>query len=135
MSNDNKTADDNEATRPDFGQGRYSSEMSRLYDAFVKLFSIPPSVAEKIARQTGSDAGSIFRNATAEIRVSKANKEGLATISDASKVKGVALTNPLKLVRALQWITDAGKNGISYGHTKWALETDLASWVSKLETK
>lgn len=119
--------------KPTFGNGRYSAEMERIYDASIKLFGIEPAKAEKIARQAGSDAGAIFRNTTAEIRVSKASKDGKVTIADASKAKGVTLTNPLAVVRAIQWIDDAGKNFVSYGFTSWKLDVTLQKWVDEME--
>lgn len=128
----NKPATDKQ-TRPDFGAGRYSSEMGRIYDELIARFGIESAKAEKIARQAGSDAGAAFRNATASIRVGKSSKDGKVTIADASKAKGVTLTNPLALVRALQWIDEAGKNFISYGFTEWKLTPELTKWVDELE--
>ena len=122
-------------TRPDFGQGRYSAEMSRIYDGMQERFNIPADKAEKIARMAGSDAGAVFRNSAASISVSKASKDGKVTISDASKVKGVTVTHALAIVRAMQWIDDAGKNFVSYGKTKWQLSESLDKWVTELEVK
>lgn len=123
----------NKTAKPDFGSGRYSPEMERIFNDCQKLFGIEPAKAEKIARQAGSDAGAVFRNAPAAIKVSKANGDGKATISDASKVKGVTLTNPLSIVRAIQWIGEAGKNGVAYGFTKWRLSEELETYVSELK--
>lgn len=119
--------------KPDFGQGRYSAEMERIYNATVKLFGIEPKRAERIARQAGSDAGAVFRNAAAEISVSKSTKDGKVTIGDASKVKGVTITNALAIVRAIQWIDEAGKNFVNYGHTKWKLSGSVQEWVDEMK--
>ena len=124
-----------QTTKPDFGKGRYSAEMERIYDALIERFEVEPKKAEKIAKQAGSDAGAVFRNAIAEIRISKTSKDGKATIADASKVKGVTMTNPLAIVRAIQWLDDAGKNFVSYGKTKWQFSSELTKWVAELEVK
>jgi hypothetical protein len=120
-------------TKPDFGNGRFSQQMESIYTDCQKLFGIEPAKAEKIARMAGSDAGAVFRNANATIKVGSMNKDGKATIADASKVKGVTMTMPLSIVRAIQWVADAGKNGISYGHTKWQLSPLIAEWVEGLK--
>lgn len=122
-------------TEVSFGNGRYSAEMSRIYKGLIERFGIADAKAEKIARQAGSDAGAAFRNATASIKVSTSNKDGKVTIADASKAKGVTMTNPLALVRALQWIEDAGKNFISYGFTKWTLTPELSKWIEDMSVE
>ena len=111
----------NESTEPQLGKGRYSNEMERLFNQAQELLGFTPAQAEKFARQAGADAGSALKNSVATIRVSKANADGKATISDASKLKGVTLTNSLAIVRAIQWIADAEKNFVSYGNTSWKL--------------
>jgi hypothetical protein len=121
-----------ETTRPEFGNGRYSAEMGKIYDNLQKLFGIEPAKAEKIARQAGSDAGAIFRLTDATIRVSKANSDNKGTIADASKAKNVTLTNALNIVHAIQWCGDAGKHGIAYGHTDWQLCEALQKYVDQV---
>lgn len=119
-----------------FGNGRYSPEMARIYSELQKQFGIAPEKAEKIARQVGADFGELMRNQSASIKVSSANKDGKATIGESvTKLKGVTLTNPLMLVRALQWIAEAGKNGVSYGFTKWELIPPLKTYVAELVVK
>jgi hypothetical protein len=125
----------NTTVEVNFGQGRYSAEMLRIYVELQEKFDIEPRKAEKIARQAGSDAGAAFRNATATISIGKSSKDGKVTIADASKAKGITLTNPLACVRALQWIGDAGNNFVSYGFTKWKLSPELAKWVEEMEVK
>lgn len=119
--------------KPDFGQGRYSGEMERIYNACQKLFGIESKRAERISRQAGSDAGAVFRNSAAEITVSKSTKDGKVTIGDASKVKGVTVTNALAVVRAIQWIDEAGKNFVNYGHTKWKLSVNVQEWIDEMK--
>lgn len=119
--------------KPEFGQGRYSAEMERIYNACIKLFGVEPKRAERVARQAGSDAGAVFRNAAATISVSKSTKDGKVSIGDASKVKGVTITNALAVVRAIQWIDEAGKNFVNYGHTKWKLSLSVQEWVDEMK--
>lgn len=119
--------------KPDFGQGRYSAEMERIYNACIKLFGIEPKRAERISRQAGSDAGAVFRNSAAEVKVSKSTKDGKVTIGDASTVKGVTITNALAVVRAIQWINEAGKNFVNYGHTKWKLSVQVQDWIDEMK--
>lgn len=118
---------------PDFGQGRYSAEMERIYKACMSRFGIESKRAERIARQAGADAGAVFRNSEATIAVSKSTKDGKITISDASKVKGVTVTNALAVVRAIQWINEAGKNFVNYGHTKWKLSVNVQEWIDEMK--
>lgn len=119
--------------RPNFGNGRFASAMGKLYDESQALLAFTPQQAEKFARQAASDAGSVLQNASASIKIGKANADGKASIEDASKVKGITLTNSLHVVRALQWIGDAGKNGISYGKTAWQLSPPLAKYAEGLK--
>jgi len=121
------------STKVDFGNGRYSSEMERIYKGCIERFGIESAKAEKIAKQAGSDAGAAFRNATASIKIGKGNKDGKVTIADASKAKGITLTNPLAIVRALQWISDAGVNHVSYGFSKFRLTDELEKWIDDLK--
>lgn len=116
-----------------FGNGRYSAQMASFYDAMQKVFGIKPSTAEKIARQAGSDMGAIFANVEAKVTIGKINSDGKATFADASKVKGITISNPLHIARALQWIGDAGKNGISYGFTEWRLSEELEKYVNSFD--
>lgn len=121
------------AVKPSFGNGRYSAEMERIFNDVQKLFGVSPEKAEKIARQAGTDAGAVFKLASASIKVgSVKSKDATATIKDASEVKGVTMTNSLFVVRAIQWAADAQKNGVSYGFTKWAFIPPVQEWIDGL---
>ncbi len=130
-ANENK----DQSTKPDFGNGRYSGEMAYYYDAMQSIYGIEPAKAEKITRQIGADAGAVFKDTRATIKVGKANKDNKATIADASKATGVTLTVPLSIVRAIQWAGEAGKNGVSFGHTDWKLCEPIQTWINELEVK
>lgn len=118
---------------PDFGKGRFSAEMERIYTGLIARFDIEPLKAEKIARQAASDAGEILANVSATFKVSKVSKDGKVSITDAAKAKGVTVTNALMVARALQWIDDAGANGVSYGFTKWKLSAPLQGYVDEMK--
>lgn len=112
--------------------GRYAQQQEGLFKQSVKLFGFTPRMAEKFARQAAQDAATAFNNAPANFKVGKVNDDGKATISDAAKQKGVSLTNALNLVRAIQWIDDAGKNGVSYGNTVWKLKPELQKYADEV---
>lgn len=120
------------ATPGMFGAGRFSPQMESLYESACNLFSMTEAQADKFARQAAADAGDVLRNASASFKVGKANKDGKASITDASKMKGVHLTNALNIVRAIQWAEEAGKNGVSYGFTEWKLTPELQKYVDGL---
>ena len=120
-------------TVPDFGNGRFGPQMLRLYEQSIKLFKLTPRQAEVFARQAATDAGAELKRAQATIKISKANTDGKATISDASKMKGCVLTSPLWIARAIQWAGDAGANGVSYGLTSWTLVPEVRKWVDSIE--
>lgn len=118
--------------KPEFGNGRFSAQMELLYTEIQNLFGIAPDKAEKIARQAGSDAGAVLSRVNASFTVGKVSKDGKTTISDASKIKGVTVTNALMMARACQWCDEAMKNGVSYGFTKWKLSPPLQRYVDSL---
>lgn len=117
---------------PSFG-GRYSAEMERLFIESQSVFKLSAQQAERFARQAGADAGLVLNSTKATITVGKGNKDNKGTIKDASSAKNVTLTNALNLVHTLQWLGDAGKHGLSYGHTKWQLSDALQAYVDKLD--
>jgi len=91
-------------------------------------------VSAKIARDAGSDIGSAMKHANdAKISLGKVSKSGTVTVKDAASVKGVYVTNPIMVARAIQWIDEAGKNGISYGSTEWKLIPNLQTYIDDLQ--
>jgi hypothetical protein len=120
---------------PDFGKGRFSGEMERIYLGLIARFELPADKAEKIARQAASDAGEILANVSASFKVSKVSKDGKVSITDAAKAKGVTVTNALMIARALQWIDDCPQNGVSFGFTKWKLSAPLQAYVDEMTVK
>jgi hypothetical protein len=135
MTTTEQKTETKQSTKPDFGQGRFSAQMEIIYDDCQHMFGIEPAKAEKIARMAGSDAGAVFRNATANFTVGKVSgKENKVTIADASKVKGVTVTYPLLIVRAIQWFGEAGKNGIRFAQII-RLSEDVEQWIEEMEVK
>jgi hypothetical protein len=141
MSNATLTQDDTNKTTesdkaPDFGSGRYSNAMAELYDSMVNQFGIDGPKAEKIARQAGSDAGAAQRNSVASFKIGKVTKDGKVSVKDmVEAVKGFTATNPLMIVRAIQWSSDAYKNGVHFSGTEWKLTAELQKYVDELEVK
>lgn len=121
-----------ENAKPNFGNGPLSRETERYYNAGMELFKMTSAQAEKFARQAASDVGAAIRNSNIAIKLGKTNDDGKGTISQACKTKGVHYTDAMNIVRAIDWVADAGKNNVSYGHTGWKLVPTLQAWVDKL---
>jgi len=118
----------------DFGAGRYSMFMGQVYQGCVSLFDLSEKVSAKIARDAGSDIGAALKHSSdAKIALGKVSKAGTVTVKDAVAVKGVYVTNPIMVARSIQWIDEAGKNGVSYGLTEWKLIPTLAAYVSDIQ--
>jgi len=118
----------------DFGAGRYSTFMGQVFTGCRYLFKLSETVSAKIARDAGSDIGSAMKHANdAKISLGKVSKSGTVTVKDAASVKGVYVTNPIMVARAIQWIDEAGKNGISYGSTEWKLIPNLQTYIDDLQ--
>ena len=118
----------------DFGSGRYSTFMGQVFEGCRSLFDLSNTVSAKIARDAGSDIGSAMKHASdAKISLGKVSKSGTITVKDAANVKGVFVTNPIMIARSIQWIDEAGKNGISYGNTEWKLIPTLQVYVDDLK--
>lgn len=127
-----RETDSKVSNEPDFGNGKYSPKMQKVYDKLVSLFNIDEVKAEKIAKQFAIDFGAAMKNIPVETKLGKANSDNKGTLSEVSKVKGITYTNALNIVRATEWCDDAGKNGVSYGHTKWMLTPELLKYVESL---
>lgn len=112
--------------------GRYAKQQEQLFDEAQKLFGLTPAQADKFAIHAAQDAATALHSVSANFKIGKANDDGKATITDAAKQKGITLTNALHMVRAMQWIGEAGKNNISYGNTKWKLSEPLQKYVDEV---
>lgn len=124
-----------ETNTPNFGNGRYSKAMQAMYNRMLTLFMIEPAKAEKIARMAGSDAGAALSNVEAKLSFGKATgKDSTMSIAEVAKAKGVRVTNPLAIARAIQWFDDAMKNGIKWNQTL-ELTDEIQSWVDGLKVE
>ena len=118
----------------DFGAGRYSTFMGQVFKGCKSLFNLSEKVSAKIARDAGSDIGSAMKYAAdAKVSLGKVSKAGTITVKDAASVKGVYVTNPIMMARSIQWIDEAGKNGVSYGNTEWKLIPTLQVYIDDLQ--
>ena len=120
------------ATKPDFGNGRYSALMEEVWHDSQTVFKLESEKAEKLARQIASDLGAIMANQPVSVKMGKVNNDGKLTISEACKVKGITLTNNIYVLRALFYAGDAGKHGFSFGDTIWQPAMGLADILEKL---
>lgn len=120
------------STKPDFGKGKYSALMQEVYHDAQIVFNISAQASEKLARQVASDIGASMANQPVSIKLGKVNDNGQLTISEACKVKGVIMTNAIYALRAIKYADEAGKNGFSFGGTKWEPVKDLADYLLSL---
>lgn len=118
--------------KPDFGNGRYSALMQECFDDARRIFKLANDKAEKLARQIASDFGAIMASAPVEVRLGKLNKDSKLTLSEASKVKNVTLTNTIYALKALHFANEAGKNGFISGRTTWVTSESLTRYLASL---
>lgn len=102
-----------------FGNGRYSALMQECFQDLQKVFRLPEDTAEKVSRAIGSEIGAIMANQHVTIKLGSINKDGKLNIAEAAKIKGVAVTNTLMTLRALQYANEAIKNGFNRNETEW----------------
>jgi len=127
--------DEAAANKLKFGTGRYSAEQQRLHEDSMNLFRFTDEQALKFARQATADFGNLMKDVTVKLAIGKMNADGKATMGEVCSRKGVTLTNSLTLVRAIQWIKDAERNGVSYGFTRWEvsrMNDNLQEYVRNL---
>ena len=118
-----------------FGNGRYSKETERLFEESKSVFGFTEEQALKFAKNAASDFGKLMKDVTVKLTVGKPSLDNKATMGEICSRKGVTLTNALTLVRALQWVKEAERNGISYGFTKWSISRmndNLQEYVANL---
>ena len=127
------TIQETKPKQPEFGSGRYSIAMKEVYQDGIRIFRFSPEVAEKVARQFGSDFGAYMRDSVVETKIGKSiNKDGKLTLAEASKVKGCTATNAILIARAIDYCNNALKFGVSVRETKWTLAQELADWIDSL---
>lgn len=115
-----------------FGNGRYSALMQECYQDLQKVFKLSEPVAERVAKAIGSEIGAIMANQHVSIKLGSINKDGKLNIAEAAKIKGVAVTNTLMTLRALQYANEAVKNGFNRNDTEWKPIPALAEYFDSL---
>lgn len=115
-----------------FGNGRYSALMQECFQDLQKVFKLEESVAEKVSKVIGSEIGAIMANQHVTIKLGSVNKDGKLNIAEASKIKGVAITNTLMTLRALQYANEAIKNGFNRNETAWVPIPALADYFDSM---
>jgi hypothetical protein len=118
--------------KPDFGNGRYSALMEEVWHDSQSVFGIDSAKAEKLARQVSTDVGVIMASATVKVKLGKLNDDGKLTISEACKVKSVTMTDAVFALKALHYAGEAGKNGMSFGFTKWHPTKELKEALARI---
>lgn len=126
------TITDKQARKPEFGNGRYSAFIKESWTAAQTIFGLSSEEAEKLAKQMASDFGAHMAKAPITVKLGAVNKDGKMTLSEASKVKGVIMTDALMAMKALAFASDAEKNGFSYGETAWQPKPELAEYLASL---
>lgn len=120
-----------------FGDGRYSPLMQELFTDAKRVLGLSPEVADKLARRIGSDYGAIMSSgATTGIKhvtIGKVNKDGKVTVKEAAtSVKGVALSRPLQVLKAICYINEAAKSFVNFDDMVVKLDADVQSWIETL---
>lgn len=125
-------------TGVDFGAGRYSTVMKFCFDGSIKVLGMTPKGAERFARNVGTQVGRAMKGVTyaEDIKIGRTGvKSGQLSISEALKgtAKKQESTPELQIAHALQWWSDAGKNGWSYSKRFPLLTEDLQMAVNAIE--
>lgn len=124
------------STVPNFGHGRYSPLMAESYKACQALFSLPSSVAEKIALAIGRDYGAVMskgETGLGKVGFGKVNSDNKATVKEASQaVKNCTMTDALHTLRCIAWFADAGKYHVSYGKSKLVVSDELQKYFDSM---
>lgn len=134
---ENTTANNTTTTTTINGEfhGRYAYCSLEVYNFLVKQQGVPENVAHKIGHAVACDFGAAMKSdrvaSEAKHKIGRASKEGILNLREAltTTVKGVSQTFPLRLAHAVQWIGDAGKHYVSYGHTAWQLDEQTDKWL------
>ena len=120
------------SAKPDFGNGRYSPLMEEVYHDSMTVFGLESAKAEKLAHNIANELGAIMSSRPVEVRLGKVNKDGKLTISEACKLKGFTMTNPIYALKALHYAGESGINGFSFANTKWSPSKGLNDYLSSL---
>lgn len=136
MSTQVETSSVTESIIGKFGNGgKFSQFMSDMFKGCIERLGMSPACADKISRNCASDIGKAMKNGESTIKIGSISEDGKVTIGDSMKVKGIAVTRNISIARALQYINEAGKNGLSFASTDWALTPALSEYVTEVEAE
>lgn len=122
-------------TKPDFGKGRYSYLMESVFEDAQAILKMSPKGAEKLARAIATEVGSLMKDANAVVKVGKSlSKDGKVSVSEACKLKGVTLTRNMAILRALDYISSAGKFSIMWSTTSWRFTTSITEYLAEMDS-
>lgn len=117
-----------------FGSGRYSKHMESTFNDLKQVFGLSDKVAKRIADDFGSELGAHMKRAEVDVSLGKINaKNNTISIKEASKLKGIVVTNTILAVRACTWVAEAFQNGIDFQETQWKPKQVLQEYFDTLE--
>ena len=117
----------------------YQADIAKYSKAFAKHFGIGENAALAIARQAAQDVHNGLKSIDRTFSVGKVkHSDGTVSLSDGTKNKGVVLTKPISMVKAIDWLSEAEKNFVSFGFTSWKVsrmgdDNSLATYVAEME--
>ncbi len=122
--------------KPDFGQGRYSVIQMSVFDDGQTILKLSPKAAERLARSIATELGGYFaaNGVFAKVGI-KQSKTGPINLSEVVKLKGIAQTDNLKVLIALNYIADAGKFNVLWAKTQWVFTSSLMEYFASIEEK
>jgi len=113
--------------------GTYKAASEEIYEFLLKRFD--ETVAHKVAHAYACDYGTAIRRGavvTTKAKAGATSKTGAITLRESTSAiaKGAESTPALQIGHAIQWLSDAGKHGISFGNTDWKFTPALESWLA-----
>jgi hypothetical protein len=135
MATENTVTERNTTTAveaPDFGNGKYSRLQQQVWEQAQIVFGIPADKAEKLARKIAQEWGAVMANQTVDIKVGRKDKDGKVSLSEASKIKGITVTNEIACLRALAFAQTAGEHHFLWSRTKWEVTSGLREYLNRL---
>lgn len=118
--------------KKEFGDGPFSPAMENIFKKSQDLLGLLPDHAEKLARQYGSDLGAIHKIVKFNVKFGTPNKDMLRDLKLVAKTNKFSIPQSCQVAVAMDFMEDAGKSYISYGHTEWKLVPFLQEWLDEL---
>lgn len=132
QANTTVVSEQQSTVKPNFGNGRYSGLMEEVWHDAQTVFGLSSEQAAKLAQGIARDVGAAMAGASYSVKLSKIDKDGRLTISEAAKLKNVTITNNIMALKALQYAGEAGRNGFSFANTRWQVVKGLAEYFNTL---